>query len=174
MLPPWHDTVYLNDMTRRFLLTASLATSFAALSSVAFSAAVVRMESTFLPNPGTSGKLIRWIEIERLAGKQMDVAAAPVTLESHRTGAWVTFVGVNPIASDANPAQPIELADHSGADATMFAVTSPNIDAASTTAAVPAAKENIGSASNFAAVPEPASISLIALGTLAFLRRRRG
>ena len=123
MLPAWHDIHYLAVMSRRVLLTTSILTSFAALSSVAFSAAVVKTEGTFLTNAGLMGKMFRSLEVERLALVRLgtDVMAASVTLDSHRAGAWVTLAGLDAITQSALP---MDVADHADFGGTMFAAAS--------------------------------------------------
>lgn len=159
-------------MSRRLVLTTSILTSFAALSSVAFSAAVVRTEGNFFTNPGLVAKMFRSLEAERLTLVSMrtDMMAAGVTLDSHRAGSWVTLAGLDAITQNALP---MDVVDRSGFDETMFAANPADFSPAAATTAAPAS-ENIGSASNFAAVPEPSAIGLLAMGAFAFLRRRRG
>lgn len=164
-------------MSRRFLLATSLVTSLAALSPAAFSAAVVSTGNNLFAKTETTARLIKWLDIERLAGKAGDVISTPLTLESHRAGTQLTLTGVSAIAHEAEAALALASADHSEMDAGFVAVNASNSNAVADAAApAPADPENIGSASNFsaaAAVPEPSSIGLLAIGALAFLRRRR-
>ncbi len=164
-------------MSRRFLLATSIVTSLAALSPAAFSAAVVSTGSNLFAKTETTGRLIKWLDIERLAGKAGDVISTPLTLESHRAGTQLTLTGVSAIVHEAEAALALAVADHTGSEAGFVALTASNFNAAADTAApAPAVPENIGSASNFAGaavVPEPSSIGLLAIGALAFLRRRR-
>ncbi|MEO7318147.1 MAG: PEP-CTERM sorting domain-containing protein [Chthoniobacteraceae bacterium] len=170
LLPTWHATSYFARMTRRLLLTASVVTAVTILSPSAFSAAVVVGSDGFIsPKAAASGKVILRRDIDRLfAGTRADVISAPLSLASHRAGSLVTLTGVNAVEAGSEETLPADLANLSGLDETIFAVTVPNLNPA------PAVPENVGSASSFAAVPEPCSIALLAMGAFAFLRRRRG
>ena len=157
-------------MTRLSLLTAFVVTGFTILSPSAFSAAVVVGSGGFIsPKAAASGKVILRRDIDRLfAGTRADVVSAPLSLASRRAGSLVTLTGVNAVAAVSEETLPADLANLSGLDETMFAVTAPKLSPA------PVVPENVGSASSFAAVPEPSSVALLAMGAFAFLRRRRG
>ena len=174
-LPAWHTNPYSIRMSRRILLTASIVTAVSSLSPAAFSAAMVKTGDSFITKQERSNKLARWLDVERMAGKPSHVITAPLTLESHRAGSQITLAGINAIADEAAPALAMDSADRARLEETAFAVAT-DFDAPQNVALNPApvAGENVGSASSFAAVPEPSSVGLLAVGAFAFLRRRRG
>ena len=163
-------------MSRRILLTASIVTTVAALSPAAFSAAMVKTGDSFVTKQERSSRLARWLDVERMAGKPSDMITAPLTLESHRAGSQVTLVGINAIADEVAPALVMDSTDRARLEESTFAGATTDFGAPQNVAStpVPVAAENVGSASSFAAVPEPSSIGLLAIGAVAFLRRRRG
>ena len=162
-------------MSRPILLSAFIVTSLAAFVPAAFSAAVVRTENTFLTSPTITGKTTRWLEFDRLATNKGEVLSTSLSLESHRVGSRMTLIGDFAVAQDREVVLAVELANRVSGEETAFAVSVPNLSAEPAVASAPTAApvENIGSASQFATVPEPTAVSLIALGALAFLRRRR-
>ena len=120
--------------------------------------------------------MIRWLEIERLAGTRAEVISAPLTLESHRAGSQVTLAGVTVISQGADASLPMNVADRSGMDGAMLVASTSDFDVAAPAVSNPGAVEKIGSASNFASVPEPSTIFLGLMGLVGlvgFARRRR-
>lgn len=162
-------------MSRPILISATIVTSLAAFVPAAFSAAVVRTENTFLASPTTTGKTTRWIEAHRLATNNGEMLSGSLSLESHRVGSRMTLLGDFAVSQDREVVLALEMANRATGEETEFAVNVRNLSAESTSPSTPSAApaENIGSASQFATVPEPTAVSLIALGALAFLRRRR-
>ena len=135
---------------------------------------MVKTGDSFITKQERSNRLARWLDVERMAGKPSDVITAPLTLESQRPGSQ-TLAGVQAVADDAAPLLVMDSMDRDRLEETAFAAETTDFSAAQNVASTPApvAAENVGSASTFAAVPEPSSVGLLAIGTLAFLRRRR-
>ena len=101
----------------------------------------------------------------------MDIAAAPLSLSTRPAGGFVTLLGI-PVGATNTGLSDNTFANSPEPGENEVTVTASNLGAAP--APAPAAPELIGAASTFGAVPEPSSVALVAMGALAFLRRRRG
>ena len=161
-------------MTRRILLTFITATSLVSLSSSAYSAAVVQISgSSINAKAATAGTAVGKRDMGRLlTASRLDLSATSLSLAIQDGGKFLTLTGlnaVNPIAQ----AIPVMQYQYAGLDDPAIALTTSVAGSNSDSAPAPAASEKVGSASSFAAVPEPSSIALLAMGSVAFLRRRR-
>lgn len=107
-----------------------------------------------------------------LTATHIDLSAASVTLAIQDGGRFLTLTGLDTIAPVAQ-AMPVAQYQYAGLDDPAIALTTSVTSANSDSASAPAASEKVGSASSFAAVPEPSSIALLAMASVVFLRRRR-